>query len=293
MDGARDFPVFRPDLVKKQAQRMLLGTSEAPGLGTTWSGACLDNNLAMQMDFAVQAADSLSAPVPLHVLANSLDGLSGILTFEAIELWCWRIAANLDHLLAERPLIPGIMPREQVEAPLEVIYTALSWSTGKRPQYGALMTCRVIAGPCCPLRVTQWMPFKFLYVLAREVGLHSRRYEFSGSPAEFFGMRFLGMLVPKNDRVRWTTLRVGQFLQANQKLRREREKPCPANCDWACHDCGTGVDLCPSEITRACRLVTMVDKPCVRCDKVTLHDEGGCTKCNRRAPSKVPSEEAV
>ena len=295
-------PRFQPHHTARIADRLLNGrrTGSELGLLACWVGKDLSFDLSAQSEFIAHVRRLLGFPVQEEVLRNSCAGVFGTTIDPArLMFWCWRIAANRDRLKAGRdvPGWHGLLCDQY--APVQIVHAKPGRSF--KDYLGVILTFRVIDGFACPVEFERWFPQRFLWILARELGLNTwrdRPGKFLGIGEQLVGMRLTVLLTPRDSRSREPSTDItfdryqgNQFRTHNRQLARERTKPCPAGYHRLCHKCPLGLDQCPTNrpdsIARACRPVTLELLGCVRCRKDTWHDAGKCIECRRAYPPRV------
>lgn len=209
-------------------------------------------------------------------------------TLSDLDFVCWRIAANIDYMVAGLPVPTLEIPRNPAEAPLQIIKVSPGWSKTKVPILGTSFKLKVIAGTYCPVNFYRWFPTNYLYKFARDIGIGGYRSKsrYTGDPYELYGMRFIASIYTKvvNGRavITFDRFHGGQFDVRNKKLLKLRFSPCPAGYKCACAKCAIGEDTCPAslaELKRACRPVTLVNKLCTKCNSNSWFDGGTCMTC--------------
>ena len=273
---------FAPSATMKVAKKLMYGSShcDIDGLVPEWAGTDFtdDENKKQFLSHLSKFFPDISIEV-LHESCSSLFAMRSTKR-EALEVVCWRLASHRDSLISGRavPVWSGLVG--QVAAPLQVVHTKNEHRTFKAGvKNGAVLQFMVIDGPACPTKLSCWYPNKFLYVLARELGLSSRnpKMRYGGHAAELYGMRFVGVLTTDIKRV--TTLTryaVGQFAAHNKQLLKSRAEPCPIAYTWPCWACSLGESACPACPSRACRKDTMTKQFCETCKAETWHGPNGC-----------------
>lgn len=284
---------FKPHVTAKRFEKLAYGTLNQSGLAQEWVGLDLSSDYEAQMQMAEHARQLLGVDVLVNTVHASLGPLfAGTIRLDALEFLCWRLAANTDLLTTDRavPVWEGL--RETAVVPVQVVRATFGYSLGKQPRLGSQLTFRIIDGPLCPVRFSRWFPKKFLFVIARDIGISSyrARASFSGNHNQLYGMRFVAQIGPSSfDRSAINIERhmVGQFEAYNRKLMRLRANPCPLEYSWPCHTCSIGEDKCPESL-RACRPTTLQSIRCAVCGQDTWHDVGKCLRCAKR-PTAVTS----
>ena len=133
----------------------------------------------------------------------------------------------------------------ELHAPAQIIHAKPGQSFKGR--FGTILTFRVIDGPACPARFEQWFPRRFLWIMARGLGLirpRARVRRYRGEATQLVGMRLVPQLKPRYQRRDELSLDLSfdlwsadQFREYNRRLARERAKPCPSDYNWPCSHC--------------------------------------------------------
>ena len=290
---------FSPHFTARIADRLLFGRDGDvdPGLLARWSGRDVGLDLAAREEFMRQVRRLLGFHVRDEALRNTCGPLLGVpIEPGRLIFWCWHVAANREVLKAGREVPCKCLLWGKLWAPVEIVHAKPGQSI--KGVFGIILTFRVIDGPMCSVHFERWFPRKFLWILARELGLttwRDRPGRFTGEPAQLVGMRLTVNLMPRDphatepsDRIMFERFKGEAFRNYNRRLVRERQKPCPAGYRWACHKCTLGRDFCPAgesgSLARACRPVSLVQRGCLQCRQDTWHDAGTCMECRRRSP---------
>lgn len=282
---------FNPRATERRAKRLAFGTPNSlPGLVSSWSGIDLSNDYEGQLELSRQAVKLLGVDVATHVMHSSASSLfTSELTYNQIEFFCYRIAANVDTLVVGSPLTPWRGLLGPLLAPLQIINTKTGWSRSSKSKLGTILNFRIIDGPACHIEFSRWFPQRFLWVLGRDLGILKQRSKnaFVGNRAQLYGMRFIATLI--NSRFEPNTLTferysVGQFSGYNAAIMKLRSQPCPLKYTWPCYKCSIGEKDCPVK-NRACRQRTLLLLFCSSCNKQTYHDGSECVLCRKRPPS--------
>lgn len=306
---------FSPSVVTRRAKRLLYGTTYnngtfLPGLLSAWVGENLSADTPSQFEFANDVINLLKIPeqdieltanqkvkdtyIDITTVHSSCSAFfSEPITVESVTFIAWRLAANVDMLLANQYIPAWSPPGNPVTVPVQIIgtYPKHKYIKGQN-ELGNSIIFKVIAGLHCPVVFSRWLSNKLLYVVAKEIGLSPRRSKirFTGHRNELFGTRFLVQLICdkfNNTSVTFDEFHPGQFKIYNRSLQLRRKDPCPAGVTLACHECPVGVDKCPDNkpISRACRPLTLAVKFCTNCNAEKLHENSTCENC-RCKPEK-------
>ena len=289
---------FTPHLTARVANRLLFGRDDVDsGLLARWSGRDVGLNPAAHEEFMRQVRRLLGFRVCEEALRNTCIFVLGIpIDAGRLIFWCWHVAANRELLKAGREVPPGCSLWGKLWAPVEIVHAKPGQSF--KGTAGYILTFRVIDGPLCPVHFERWFPNKFLWIIAKMLGLNTwrdRPGKFKGDSLQLVGMRLAVNLIPRDahtreptDSITFERVKGEAFHDCNRRLVRERQRPCPAGHYWACHNCSLGRDTCPAgqrgSLPRACRPVTLEQRGCLQCKADTWHDAGTCMKCRRANP---------
>lgn len=252
---------FYPHLVEKKARKILKGNGKARGI-LCWKDLSLKDDKRLKTEFLYNLClllGRVSKPALIQTLLPILT-TDKKLSEDFLKFLAERLAANVDFLMVGEAF--PIDPTEQIGklgtlCPVEIIDIAEGYSFSSPPKVGIVLKLKIIDGKFCPLTFRRWVSKKFLYVLAKELGLKGRKTSYSGHPRELVGMRFV-VLVKRSEKTGLITFErffVGQFKNHNIKLYKLRKTPCPKNIRAPCHICPIGKDKCPVP-ERACRPIT-------------------------------------
>ncbi len=228
------------------------------------------------------AADAFKAGSYLP-LWNSLEPLFKSPSSDLVEWMSHRLAGNRNTVRHTPVTLNPTFDAAQWNA-LEVVDTQPSRSRGKTRRMGVEMTFRVVDGPATPIKFSRWMPSRFLFVLARDIGFNQRhRHLVYSRPECIYRMRMAAEL--NRGKFDWQKVDFNrydgdQFIENNRVILRERNKPCPDRLRNLCCDCLIGEDQCPARgVVRACRPVTLTKRTCSECGTVRLFERNTCVTC--------------
>lgn len=295
-------PTFNVQHSIRLADRLLHGrpAKSEPGLLETWCGQDLSREFKRQLEFADHVRRLLGFPVSQFTVWGSGGKLfAGPITQERLTFWCRRIAGNRQCLKDDTVVSPWTGLWREKWAPVEITRAKRGLSFKDRD--GTILTFRVLDGPACPFEFERWFPNKSFWTFAAELGPNQRgrrKHRYQGNRGELVGMRLAVLLAPQERHIDEPTefLKFDRyagdgFRAYNQRLVRERSKPCPAGYIDPCHECVVGLDQCPTNtpgcMPRACRPVTLRAATCKLCEGKTWHDAGQCMRCQRLFPPKT------
>lgn len=211
------------------------------------------------------------------------------LSFVEAKALAWRLAGNVDRLIAGEPVIPwsGQIGDERVPVDIEEVRPFT-----KKNVPGVLLHCRAIAGSPCPLAFTQFFSSASCSAVARTLGFSASwgPYPYS-NPAHLSRLLFFAHIDAEKSRTTpvFTTISASSSMV---KLNREkieircRARPCPSGYEHPCASCWVGHDRCHA----ATHAHTYVSKHCHHCNADKFFDPGvksdKCIQC-RKAENKL------
>lgn len=262
------------------ARRGRLFAALAPYLDREVSGAAL---------YAI--VDALLADLPSTVSRNavfeSVRALTGtILSRKVAGTLAWRLAGNMDRLIAGEPVLPWTRQLfdEQVPICVERIVP-----TKKRDQFGYVFHCRALAGTSCTELLSQFFSNNSCRAVARAVGFSTNSWgplQYGGVGLHFVNLLFFAHVEAARSRERPAFHRVSassSMLKYNKDilLVRCRAEPCPLGFEHPCMGCFKGYDEC----SFATHAKTYTEAECRVCGTVSFFDpeqEGVmCVNCRR------------
>jgi|APCry1669189034_1035192.scaffolds.fasta_scaffold00153_15 hypothetical protein len=201
--------------------------------------------------------------------------------------FAWRLAGNIDKLIAGEPVLPWTRQREDEVVPVRV---ELVIPTRRRDDFGFIFQCRALAGSPCAMLFPQFFSSRSCKVLSRVVGFSNTPWgphQYGGVAAHFTNLMFFAHIeaARSHERPAFQNISIGSgLLRANKELIevRCRSKPCPFGYEQACGNCYMGYGEC----SYAVHPQTFVEQHCRTCDTVSFFnpDEPGfmCINCQRK-----------
>lgn len=206
------------------------------------------------------------------------------LSNSAAKALAWRLAGNIDRLIAGEPVVPwsGQIGDERVPVVIEDVR-----HFNKKNISGVLLQCRAVAGSPCPMSFTQFLSSGSCSAVARTLGFSASwgPYPYS-NPLHLSRLLFFAHVEAEKSR----TTPVFSTVSASSsmvKLNREkieircRARPCPSGYEHSCASCWIGQDRCPAAV----RPRTLVSKHCPHCDADKFFDPAvksdKCVQCNK------------
>lgn len=198
----------------------------------------------------------------------------------------WRLAGNIDRLVAGEPVIPwsGQIGDERVPVVIENVRPF-----NKKDSPGVLLQCRAVAGSPCPMAFTQFMSSGSCSAIARTLGFSASwgPYPYS-TPLHLSQLLFFAHVEAEKSRTTpvFTTVSASSSMV---KINREkievrcRARPCPSGYEHPCASCWVGYDKCSAAIHPK----TFVSKYCSHCNSDRFFDPAAksdkCIQCNKTA----------
>lgn len=179
---------------------------------------------------------------------DSIRALAGtILTRPAAGELAWRLAGNVDRLIAGVPVLPWTRQIADEFVPVCV--------ESVRPYFrknnsGQLLRCRAVAGTPCPMEFTQFLSDGNCRAISRALGFSAPwgQYPYT-APAQFVNLLFFAHVEASRSGETPYFSRVSasdSMVKANRQLLevRCRVVPCPQGYDHPCANCWVGHDSC-------------------------------------------------
>lgn len=208
------------------------------------------------------------------------------LTTELAKEFAARVAGNLHRLRANLPATPWVGQREDEWVPVQVVRVELG---KRREQIGHYISVVVLAGGCCPSRLTRFWRREMFGAMSARVGFTPRWGKLPFTAAEqFVSLRFMAKIEAARSAEQPIFTEVG--VPASHKdwnlavlKRRFKIIPCPNGWTHVCHHCAVGLEACAA----ATHLKTYEMKFCHSCHENVPFDPESpssyCVKCTERA----------
>lgn len=204
--------------------------------------------------------------------------------------FAWRIAGNIDQLLAGKPVIPWTGQAGDEWLPIQILRVDHA-VRNKRP--GFTFECRALAGSSCPMVFEQFLSRGSCSAIAQIAGFSRAAPYMSG--VHFTNLRLWALIeaakstdAPSFNQVDCTAA----MKEHNKKLIaiRTRALPCPRNFAHPCEHCELGYNECPAAIFP----LRLEKKQCPACDDVkyfdTTRNNNICMACARNGEAKKIAE---
>lgn len=246
-------------------------------------------------DVVFALTNDLIAALPTTVSRNavfeSVRVMAGTtLTTKAAAKFAWRLAGNMDALIAGDPVLPWTRQLHDEIVPVCVERVV---PMRRKDKHGYLFYCRVLAGTPCTELITQFFSANSCRAISRVVGFATNSwgpYQYGGIGIHFVNLLFFAHIDAAKSRDKPAFFRVSvssSMLKANKQLLgvRCRLAPCPLGYEHACANCPVGYDECSFAVhaktyvetyCRTCRTDSFFDPEsdglmCVNCSKVNNH----------------------
>lgn len=201
----------------------------------------------------------------------------------AAEL-AWRLAGNVDKLIAGIPIAPWTqqIDDERVPVRLEELQPMR-----KKKVNGYLFCCRALAGSPCPMRFTQFISVSSCRGIAETLGFSKPwgPYPYR-TPLHFVNLLFYAHIEADKSKTQPSFSKISvssSMLRENrEKIEiRCRTKPCPQQFTHACAFCWVGYDSCEAAV----HPTTYVARECATCNAIGWFNPGeaslSCQQCRQ------------
>lgn len=200
---------------------------------------------------------------------------------DAMEL-SWRLAGNVDRLIAGERVLPWT---RQVEDEIVPVRVERIHADKRRDVDGFTLHCRALAGTPCPMIFPQFFSYASCRAISRTLGFSATWGAYPlRTPLHFMSLMFFAHIeadksgeMPYFKQVSGSS---GLVDQNRPKIEvRCRAKPCPRGFQHHCEKCWLGQDECPAAIYPK----SLVQRECVQCANMGFFepdDEGAlCLNC--------------
>lgn len=238
-----------------------------------------------------ELADRLMSALPADVSRNavfeSIRVLAGTtMTAKAAALLAWRLAGNIDRLLAGEVVTPWTRQMHDEIVPVCVERVIPS---KRKDKTGFIFSCRALAGTPCTELFPQFFSTNSCRAIARAIGFSTNSWgplQYSGIGMHFVNLMFFAHVEADRSRDKPYFRQVSvtsSMLRHNKELLavRCRTAPCPENYPHACVNCFVGYSECPFAV----HAKTFVEAHCRNCDSTAFFDpeQAGvmCVNCAR------------
>jgi hypothetical protein len=232
----------------------------------------------------------LPQSVPQGAVFETIRVLSGkTFTQKTAATLAWRIAGNIDLLLADTPVLPWTrqFANERVPVCVEHIVPAQ-----RRNISGFTFHCRALAGTPCTMLFPEFVSDRSCAAISRTLGFSAPwgPYPYS-TPLHFVNLLFFAHIDAERSRRTPAFTQVtasSSMVAANRRLIavRCRAAPCPLAFEHACERCYFGYDQCDF----ATHARTYVAQYCPACEADGFFNPGEpavvCVRCQQ-----LPQEE--
>jgi hypothetical protein len=182
--------------------------------------------------------------------------------------YAWRLAGNIDELIAGNPVVPWTRQFKDEWLPILVLRVDYAKHRGKP---GCFFQFRVLAGSPCPGVFSHFMSKASCAGISNIVGF-SRNMPYTNN-LHFTGLKFwvLANAAKSADAIYFHEVDCTASMRAsNQKILaiRTRLAPCPRNFEHACENCVVGYDSCPAGIFPK----QLAQQLCAKCNRNSYFD---------------------
>lgn len=233
-------------------------------------------NLQMFVD---AVCDKLPKTIMRKTVFDSSTYLGTVeITQQELKRYAWRLAGNLDKLIAGEPATPWLRQTELEWMPLQIV----DWQI-LRNFKGAIVcnyTFRILGGSATSELVTKRLSRRACIGFSSELGFSKKSRKPKAGRicfndfADLFGMRLYGLFDPKLSITSpqfWHMGCSGSFKTYNRELLKKRARigfVCPKNFTHMCSKCPVGADHCVA----ATHAKTHRSKMCDTCKQTTWFD---------------------
>lgn len=216
---------------------------------------------------------------------ESIRVLSGTtLSQKAAATLAWRLAGNIDRLIADEPVLPWTrqFADERVPVCVERVVPAK-----RKHVSGYTFYCRALAGTPCAMLFPEFVSERSCAAISRTLGFSAPwgPYPYS-TPLHFVNLLFFAHIDASRSRhlPAFTQITAtASMAQSNRKLIavRCRAEPCPLAFEHACEHCYFGYDQC----NFATHDLTYVPRYCTTCNADGFFNPGStdtsCIRCQQ------------
>lgn len=232
--------------------------------------------------------DFFPATVAVSAVFESVRLLAGTsLDRRAAQEFAWRLAGNVDRLIAGEPVTAWSRQLEDEVIPVRVESVT---PTRRRNDFGFLFHCRVLAGSPCPMQITQFFSARSCKILSRVVGFSNTPWglhQYGGVGQHFVNLMFFAHIEAERSYERPSFRKISvasSMLKANKELLevRCRTRPCPRNFENSCVNCYVGYNEC----SYATHPTTFVEHHCRSCNSLSFFESDNiglmCINCQHK-----------
>lgn len=235
----------------------------------------------------------MPASVSQLALFDSVRAMAGTkLTRKAAGDLAWRLAGNIDKLVAGQPVLPWTRQIEDEIVPVMIEHVR----TFKRKNTpGFILSCRALAGSPCPMAFTQFLSRASCGAISQTIGFSKSWGPYPYTTAQHFvNLMFFAHIEASKSRESPFFMKVSASSSMVKENRgrievRSRAKPCPEQYEHACIHCWLGYDRCDY----ATHARTYVTRHCASCNADGFFDPADsgvmCVRCKYVASHQVDS----
>lgn len=197
---------------------------------------------------------------------------------------CWRLAGNIEILLAGKAITPWSFQAADEWVPVQI--SEADHHRNKYGDKGFLLSFQVMAGTSCPLRIVKFWSNRFCHFVAKSLGFTEQRKEMPFSTGtEFVSLRTNVLIEAERSHEKpffekiHDTPACRKWNRDILKLRMRISEPCPYGYTHSCHKCPVGYSSCPA----GTHMLTYKQKYCHGCDSDEYFDptkdDTKCVNC--------------
>jgi hypothetical protein len=228
----------------------------------------------------------LPATVSSGAVFESVRILAGKkLTQKLAAALAWRLAGNIDKLIAGTPVLPWTQQYTDERVPIRVEHVL---PTKYRHVPGVIFRCRALAGSPCAMLFSQFVSERSCFAISKTLGFSAPwgPYPYT-TPAHFVNLLLFAHIEAEKSRQAPFFVRVtasASMVAANRKLIavRCRVQPCPFGFEHACEQCYFGYDQCDF----ATHDKTYITRHCEQCNGIGFFNPGSvdvvCVRCQQQ-----------
>lgn len=202
----------------------------------------------------------------------------------ALEI-AWRLAGNIDDLIAGKPVLPW---EQQVRDEVIPVRVEKMRPEKRKDTWGYILYCRALAGSPCPMVFPKFCSKRSCDGIARNIGFSAAwgLYPFQ-HPMYLVNLMFFAHVEAARSQEFpfFHQVSCNTGLKADNRAKIEvrcRVRGCPRNFQHQCAQCPIGYDQCPAGIYPK----TLVSRPCSKCNTTAFfepddEDSRVCLNCRQ------------
>lgn len=243
-------------------------------------------------DVAKDVMAVMPANTPKGAVYDTIRVLAGTtLTRKEVAALAWRMAGNMDKLLAGHPVLPWTqqLADERVPVLIEKVVMAR-----RKKMSGVVLHCRALAGTPCPMLFTEFVTLRSCSAISRALGFSAPWGPFPYStPMYFVNLMFFAHIEAARSNIQPSFVKVSASSSMVKENRtkieiRCRARPCPQQFTHSCAFCWLGYDNCEAAV----HPTTYVVRECTECKTggwfVPGEDSMICQQCRQASSQHEP-----